>query len=67
MKRWVGLGVIADNLVNIGRAIEKTVDPVVRPRSILATSRLPAVPPAGFALGALLTASRNINFAPESS
>jgi IS5 family transposase len=23
MKRWVGLGVIADNLVNIGRAIEK--------------------------------------------
>jgi transposase, IS5 family len=23
MKRWVGLGVIADNLVNIGRAIQK--------------------------------------------
>jgi IS5 family transposase len=23
MKRWVGLGVIADNLINIGRAMEK--------------------------------------------
>jgi len=23
MKRWVGLGVIADNIINIGRAIEK--------------------------------------------
>jgi len=23
MKRWVGLGVISDNLINIGRAIEK--------------------------------------------
>jgi IS5 family transposase len=24
MNRWVGLGVIADNVVNIGRALEKT-------------------------------------------
>jgi len=23
MNRWVGLGIIADNVVNIGRAIEK--------------------------------------------
>ena len=23
MKRWVGLGVVADNLVNIGRVMEK--------------------------------------------
>ena len=23
MKRWVGLGVIADNLINIGRAMAK--------------------------------------------
>jgi transposase, IS5 family len=23
MKRWVGLGVIADNLINIGRALAK--------------------------------------------
>jgi IS5 family transposase len=23
MKRWVGLGVIADNLINIGHAMEK--------------------------------------------
>jgi IS5 family transposase len=27
MKRWVGLGVIADNLVNIGRAIAKNPAP----------------------------------------
>ncbi len=23
MKRWVGLGVIADNVINIGRALER--------------------------------------------
>jgi len=23
MKRWVGLGVIADNLINLGRALQK--------------------------------------------
>jgi hypothetical protein len=27
MKRWVGLGVIADNLINIGRAISKREPP----------------------------------------
>src|SRR6195256_6419275 len=27
MKRWVGLGVIADNVINIGRAMEKQVAP----------------------------------------
>jgi transposase, IS5 family len=27
MKRWVSLGVIADNVVNIGRAIEKQTVP----------------------------------------
>jgi transposase, IS5 family len=27
MNRWVGLGIIADNLVNIGRAMEKQADP----------------------------------------
>jgi hypothetical protein len=26
MKRWVGLGVIADNLINIGRALHKQVE-----------------------------------------
>ena len=26
MKRWVGLGVIADNLVNLGRALAKPPD-----------------------------------------
>jgi hypothetical protein len=27
MKRWTGLGVIADNLINIGRAIDKQKHP----------------------------------------
>jgi IS5 family transposase len=27
MQRWVGLGVIADNLINIGRALEKQSAP----------------------------------------
>ena len=27
MKRWVGLGVVADNLINIGRVIEKQAAP----------------------------------------
>ena len=27
MKRWVGLGVIADNLINIGRAMAKQSGP----------------------------------------
>ena len=27
MQRWVGLGVIADNLVNIGRAMQKQAAP----------------------------------------
>jgi hypothetical protein len=27
MNRWVGLGVIADNVVNIGRAMEKQTAP----------------------------------------
>ena len=26
MKRWVGLGVIADNLINIGRALDKQAE-----------------------------------------
>jgi transposase, IS5 family len=26
-KRWVGLGVIADNIINIGRAMEKQAAP----------------------------------------
>ena len=31
MNRWVGLGVIADNVVNIGRAIEKQHGPLTAP------------------------------------
>jgi len=30
MDRWVGLGVIADNAVNISRAMEKQAAPAVR-------------------------------------
>jgi hypothetical protein len=30
MKRWVGLGVIADNLVNIGRMIDDQSVPATR-------------------------------------
>jgi hypothetical protein len=30
MNRWVGLGVIADNIVNIGRAMEKQAAPLGR-------------------------------------
>jgi IS5 family transposase len=28
MKRWVGLGVFADNIVNIGRGMEKKGSPL---------------------------------------
>jgi hypothetical protein len=38
MKRWVGLGVIADNLVNLGRALAKPPD--AKPRH--ADNTLPA-------------------------
>jgi len=27
MDRWVGLGIIADNLINIGRTMEKAAEP----------------------------------------
>jgi len=27
MDRWVGLGVITDNLINIGRAMEQAAEP----------------------------------------
>jgi hypothetical protein len=27
MNRWVGLGIIADNIINIGRAMEKPATP----------------------------------------
>jgi hypothetical protein len=27
MDRWVGFGVIGDNLINIGRAMEETAEP----------------------------------------
>jgi IS5 family transposase len=48
MQRWVGLGVISDNLVNIGRMMSRRVCPVDFARAI---RPLPAPPliPAGLA------------------
>jgi hypothetical protein len=34
MNRWVGLGVIADNIVNIGRAMENKAAPQVTPPTV---------------------------------
>ena len=49
MKRWVGLGVIADNLINIGRAMAKQSAPIgLRQRSCVLQTR--SAIPAGFAL-----------------
>ncbi len=31
MERWVGLGVIADNLINIGRVMEEAAEPLTTP------------------------------------
>jgi hypothetical protein len=57
MKRWIGLGVIADNLINIGRAMQKTESAVsaCRARRDLALC------------ASLATISRTPNFAPESN
>jgi hypothetical protein len=51
MKRWVGLGVVAGNLLNIGRALEKAVRSVDRPPAISGIRHnIPPATPAGFAL-----------------
>jgi hypothetical protein len=45
MKRWVGLGVIADNLINIGRAMAKQSAPqACAPNDTLAQLRRPFRP-----------------------
>jgi len=64
--RWVGLGIIADNLVNIGRAMEKqAARKSARPSSSLA---IPPVTPAGFAFSeSTVHNAANVNFAPGSS
>jgi hypothetical protein len=70
MKRWVGLGVVADNLLNIGRALDKAVRSVDRPpRNLRHTSQHPAGHPGGtrFTAQPLTALQKNINFAPESS
>jgi len=59
--RWVGLGVIADNLVNIARALEKQAAPQVGSNSAWQSLRSP---------GGICLAHHNaatINFTPRSS
>ena len=51
MNRWVGLGVIADNVVNIGRAMERQADPLTAP--VTSISLRPPVAPGGFCVAAL--------------
>jgi IS5 family transposase len=65
MKRWVGLGVIADNLINIGRAMAKQFSPIgLRPRScVLQTPFLRA----SVCVAPSVKVHETINFAPESS
>jgi len=54
MKRWVGLGVIADNIVNIGRAMEQRAAHSRKPHPLHQVPHTRRSPPAGFALqGAL--------------
>ena len=50
IKRWVGLGVIADNLISIGRALQNTCDP--QPARHTAATVIPTGCPGGFALSA---------------
>jgi hypothetical protein len=48
MKRWVGLGVISDNLINIGRHEREIVKLKTRPASRTTLREIPPVSPAGF-------------------
>jgi Transposase DDE domain len=67
MNRWVGLGVIADNLVSIGRAMEEQAVPQVGP-TIIELANPAGHPPAGFTLPDPIDHNgANLNFAPGSS
>ena len=48
MDRWVGLGVIADNVVNIGRAMAKRASPLIAPAH--QSRQVPPARPGGFCL-----------------
>ena len=70
MKRWVGLGVIADNLINIGHAMEKRshTQTWASARSLPKPFKKDRRQPGGLCSAeAIDRASKNINFAPESS
>jgi hypothetical protein len=63
------LGVIADNVINIGRAMEKEAEqPTSAPHYESGSSRPAGQPPAGLALPRLVGRNpENTNFAPEKS
>ena len=64
MERWVGLSIIADNLINIGRKRQGSLN---KPLAIIGFSARRS-PPGGFACRAPLTTTpENLNFAQESS
>ena len=66
MNRWVGLGVIADNVVNIGRATEEAGDPLAGLHRHISV-RPPAVP-GGLCVACVIDQNAgNVNFAPGSS
>jgi hypothetical protein len=63
MDRWVGFGVIADNLINIGRVMDQAAEPSQALPTIGFCS--PPVTPAGFALpGAIDHNAGNLNCEP---
>jgi hypothetical protein len=64
MQRWVALGMISDNLVNIGRALSaRSVD-----LATITAAKAPPANTAGLALPhAINQRSESINFAPGSS
>ena len=71
MKRWVGLGVIADNLINISRTLLTSGPsriPNRSPARPVSPPQNPPLLPAGFALQMHRSPpTKNANFAPESS
>ena len=68
MKRWVGLGVIADNLINIGRARTRAPHVSAGSATDQPSQITPAANPAGLALRpSSATIPEIANFAPENN
>jgi hypothetical protein len=64
MKRWVGLGVIADNLVNISRAMTKQPGPWAGPSACSQADKFLRTMARSQILALLF---KNMLFAPESN